>query len=438
METIGLFIYTIICCFWMPIAFQILLIDSIDKKKLLFGNIFNTVIIVCASIIAVNEISLIIACLAIVMIFLFYFRVKKIQLLYIPAAYIITVLCNYLVEWFYEKVFGTKLTINMTTMESIIQVLLITVFIYIVSFVILLIQRKLQNKSAEIMQNKVFLILLIIDMMLCVIAFLINNWIGRKTGSSNEINTILLLFWIYLVLTVIISLITFKVYNTRQNIIYEKEQYERLKEYTSQIEVMYQSIREFKHDYVNVLNSISGYLEEERYDELKKYFYESILKESKSIISDEFKLNQLTNIKDLGLKGLISSKLIYAHELGIKIVIDILDEIDTFYINSIDLNRIIGIYLDNAIEAALECKDDKEVFFNVVKEENSVAICIMNTFEDKHIPLSKLEQNGFSTKGEGRGIGLYNVKEVLKKYKGVTKSTSIKDGFFLQLLILQK
>lgn len=87
----------------------------------MFGNIFNAVIIVFASI-------------------------------------IITVLCNYLVEWFYKKVFGTELTINMTTMESIIQVLLITVFIYIVSFLILLIQRKLQNTSSEIMKNKVFLI----------------------------------------------------------------------------------------------------------------------------------------------------------------------------------------------------------------------------------------------------------------------------------------
>ena len=132
----------------------------------------------------------------------------------------------------------------------------------------------------------------------------------------------------------------------------EQMQYNSLKEYTSQIEALYKSVRAFKHDYVNILTSISGYLEAKDYDKLEVYFNDSVFKESGRLLRDNFKLNQLSNIKDMGFKGLASSKLIYAHEMGIDVEIDILHEIDNFYINIFDLNRIMGIYFDNATETA--------------------------------------------------------------------------------------
>ena len=171
---------------------------------------------------------------------------------------------------------------------------------------------------------------------------------------------------------------------------------------------------------------------------MNTYFNDNILKESRKLTQDDFKLNMLSNIKEPGLKGLISSKLIYAHEIGIKVVIDILDEVEEFYINIFDLNRIMGIFLDNAIEAANECKENKEIRFNVIKEEKAVVITLMNTFEVDEVDINIIEKNGYSTKGENRGLGLYNVKEILKKYRSVLKSTSVQDGFFVQSLVLQK
>lgn len=56
----------------------------------------------------------------------------------------------------------------------------------------------------------------------------------------------------------------------------EQMQYNSLKEYTSQIEAMYKSVRAFKHDYVNILTSISGYLEAKDYDKLEVYFNDSV------------------------------------------------------------------------------------------------------------------------------------------------------------------
>ena len=196
---------------------------------------------------------------------------------------------------------------------------------------------------------------------------------------------------------------------------------------------------EFKISFlVNILTSISGYLEAKDYDKLEVYFNDSVFKESGRLLRDNFKLNQLSNIKDMGFKGLASSKLIYAHEMGIDVEIDILYEIDNFYINIFDLNRIMGIYFDNAIEAAMACKQRKEIKFNIIKETKSVVVILKNTFNQENIALGRLNEYGYSTKGEGRGLGLYNVKEILKKYRNVSKSTSISEGYFEQTLILQK
>ena len=87
----------------------------------------------------------------------------------------------------------------------------------------------------------------------------------------------------------------------------------------------------------------------------------------------------------MGFKGLASSKLIYAHEMGIDVEIDILHEIDNFYINIFDLNRIMGIYFDNAIEAAMACKQRKEIKFNIIKETKSVVVILKNTFNQENI-----------------------------------------------------
>ena len=59
-------------------------------------------------------------------------------------------------------------------------------------------------------------------------------------------------------------------------------------------------------------------------------------------------------------------------------------------------------------------------------------------YQSKGTNLGRLNEYGYSTKGEGRGLGLYNVKEILKKYRNVSKSTSISEGYFEQTLILQK
>lgn len=268
-----------------------------------------------------------------------------------------------------------------------------------------------------------------------VIIFVFNVWLGQQIASAKMLFVNLIMFGIYFVTTFLFCHILIKMSSEKQYLKHEKQQVENLKEYTRQIEIMYGDLRRFKHDYVNILTSMSGYMDEKDYEGLQQYFRTEVLQTGRDMERENYRLNQLGNIKIPVLKGLLSSKLIYAHELGLDVVIDIMDEIEYLDIQLLDLSRVMGIYLDNAIDAAGACKHGKLVF-SMVKSDNSVTIIVENTTEDTDISLSKLGQNGYTTKGLGRGMGLYNVRQILLKYPHIVKETVVENGNFRQVLII--
>jgi len=82
-----------------------------------------------------------------------------------------------------------------------------------------------------------------------------------------------------------------------------------LQDYTHNLEVMYNGLRSFKHDYVNILLSMSGYIEHGDMDELKNYFENKIFPTKNLIDQGDYKLNQLGNIGVLEIKSLLCAKI---------------------------------------------------------------------------------------------------------------------------------
>ena len=189
------------------------------------------------------------------------------------------------------------------------------------------------------------------------------------------------------------------------NLDIRQDSYNRLQEYTNQIENMYSSLRSFKHDYSNIMLSMSGYIEANDMDGLKEYFDKEILPLSKKITKNTAHINQLMNIKTTELKSIISSKLFYAIELNINVNIEVTDEIVSLPIDTLDLCRVIGIFLDNAIEATLET-DQPSIRFALINLETEYIFVISNTFLEKGIPYAALAKPNVSTKGANRGRGL--------------------------------
>lgn len=204
-----------------------------------------------------------------------------------------------------------------------------------------------------------------------------------------------------------------------------------LQDYTRNLEAMYNSLRSFKHDYVNILLSLSGYIEDGDMDGLKDFFESRIFPTKNLITGEDYKLNQLSNIGVLEIKSLLSAKMIYAHESGIDITIDIPDKVESFFIDTVDLARILGNFLDNAIEATLET-EQPQIGLNIIQNKTGVSIIISNRFLDNGVMLHKLKQKGFSTKIGHQGIGLWNAQKIISSYDNVLLETTMKCDYFTQ------
>lgn len=286
--------------------------------------------------------------------------------------------------------------------------------------------------------SKQLLLLITTNLLTCLFIFLFNIVIGDYIGYSRSVITFnCILFACYFIISTILIVNIIKSHMEKVNLDIRQDSYNRLQEYTNQIENMYSSLRSFKHDYSNIMLSMSGYIEANDMDGLKEYFDKEILPLSKKITKNTAHINQLMNIKTTELKSIISSKLLYAIELNINVNIEVTDEIVSLPIDTLDLCRVIGIFLDNAIEATLET-DQPSIRFALINLETEYIFVISNTFLEKGIPYAALAKPNVSTKGANRGIGLYNAHEIISRYNHAFLDTEIQDKIFVQRLQLSK
>lgn len=204
-----------------------------------------------------------------------------------------------------------------------------------------------------------------------------------------------------------------------------------LQYYMRNLEDMYNGLRSFKHDYINILLSMSGYIQNGDMDELKQFFETKIFPTKNLIDQGDYKLNQFSNIGVLEIKSLLCAKIIYAHESGIDVTIDIPERVDSFPMDTIDLARMLGIFLDNAIEASPAVKQP-QIGLNIIRHDAGVSIIISNRFCDYGEGLHQLRQKGFSTKTGHQGIGLSNAQKIISSYDNVLLETTMQSGCFIQ------
>ncbi|AVK48513.1 hypothetical protein AXY43_10955 [Clostridium sp. MF28] len=278
------------------------------------------------------------------------------------------------------------------------------------SFVAYILKKFKFNLKDINVRNK-FSVLIFSNIALTALIFYINAMIIKFVHVDNLIILIdSILFLSYFFLTIIMVYIV--IIHFKNDLEYEnkKIQFESLQEYTLNLESMYNDMRKFKHDYINILSSMAGYFEYKDFEKLEKFFNKKILKLSENISNENYKLDKLQNIKIVELKGILSSKVIRAQELGIDLFIDIMEPIQFIKMDIIDLCRSIGILLDNAIEAAILCKVPS-VKIGIINKKNSTCILIINSCLDDTPPIYKMFAYGFSTKGSNRGCGLSNLKK---------------------------
>lgn len=150
------------------------------------------------------------------------------------------------------------------------------------------------------------------------------------------------------------------------------------------------------------------------------------------------------NLKALpkgGLKGLMYYKTIIAQNSKINLTIDvslkekgILSKLSDEDINT--LSKVLGILYDNAIEAAKESRK-KLLLLEIYELKDTVNIVISNTFKKDSL-LSSRNKKGISSKGTGRGYGLYFATKIISKNKWLEEKNEIIDNHYIETITINK
>ena len=153
-------------------------------------------------------------------------------------------------------------------------------------------------------------------------------------------------------------------------------------------------------------------------------------------------LKKLQYLPSGGLKGLIYYKIEEMKEKKINTFIDISPKVKNIKINKKidnnlkDISKIIGVYLYNAIEACSNSKE-KYIVLEIYLNNNEWVFSLSNTYEGK-IDTRKMDNEGYTTKGESKGYGLSLAKDLINKNENLRQEREIKGIYFVQRLYMKK
>lgn len=245
-------------------------------------------------------------------------------------------------------------------------------------------------------------------------------------------------------LQIIFSIVAYhEIVSIQQELLNKQKQKEildnqhQLEEYASYLEKSEDDLRAFRHDYKNILNSLKVSAQEGNVQEviqkLDKYTETNL--NSKALL----KYKDVNHIYVKSIKSIIISKLTELYNLNIPYNFECRSNIHNLpdHVDELDLVRIIGITFDNAIEESKALIAEKhdirsaEVQIMVYSDDpDEFEFEIRNKIQNKNISTSQIQQRGFTTKKDHKGLGLANIKEIESKYPDMSISYTIQDGWF--------
>jgi low affinity Fe/Cu permease len=216
-----------------------------------------------------------------------------------------------------------------------------------------------------------------------------------------------------------------------------KNEYDSLLKYMSEYEKALDEKSKNQHEYKNQLIMIENMIEEK--NEKARSYIKQLLneKENKNVEL----LNNLKSLPQGGLKGLIYFKAERMIEKGMEVHIHVDEVLDSRKLWNTcekelqDISRIIGVYIDNAIEAT-EIADKKYIIIDIEYEKDTIIFSFSNTYKGS-IEIDKIDQEGYSTKAKKRGYGLSLVQDIIQKNEVLSQTREINGIFFVQKLIIQ-
>lgn len=208
--------------------------------------------------------------------------------------------------------------------------------------------------------------------------------------------------------------------------------------YNETLKKVNEGVRGFKHDMGNIVQAILGYIAINDSEGAKNYCQNLVIGFNDinvlSILSPKV-------IDDPAIYGVVVNKILIARDKNMTLSLDINTSVSDINFPKFELSRILGILLDNAIEAG-EQTTDKKLILNMHHDydRNADIVIISNSVKDINIDLDKIYSKNYSTKKNPSGFGLYEVNKFFKKNpQGYIVSTIDKtDNLFTQTITIKR
>ncbi len=309
------------------------------------------------------------------------------------------------------------------------NVLVCTVFI----FLAIALRKPLKKLlSSRVTQNTRIITYIILT--ICCIAFF---FFFAITGMNNSNTKSFFIgsFAIIVFITILFSFIKQNIKNERLT-----KEYDNLIDFVKEYEMIIENQRIDRHENKNTLVNIkSKLIDKSKRNDIIEYI-DSILKE-KTTFSKE-KYAKLGYLPSNGLKGLFYYKIDRAENIGIKVSISIPKDVSKSLLYDLkgndykELCKILGVYLDNAIEASI-ISDDKNIGIEIYNRQDYVSVIISNSYCGEIDEVS-INKTGYSTKGSGRGYGLSLVNKIIKSNPIFENETNVTPKLYIQKLTIKK
>lgn len=422
MNNILLCIFAILESFLFQFFFTRLLHIKASKKQTIVYISFASIIGILTNKYLNGPISYFInlLCFFIYMIIIYKQNIKNSSIA-ILTTYILIFISAYLSQIFLSIILKITPTdiLNIPIYHILTSLLLYSLF-SIFYLLIIQLSRIISTKKPQLKLS------IIVNLILGIVVILIQSVIFalQKDALSSNLKLIILSSLLTYFLISMYSLFrTNKLEQTSQDL--EKE-----KIYNKTLSILHDNIRCFKHDFDNIVQILGGYIDLNDMNGLKRY-YKSLLEECK--LTNNLNVLNPQTINNPSIYSLLNNKYYKAANDGVTMNFEIFSDLSKINTNIYELSRILGILLDNSIEAARET-DEKVINIMIRSDAKKQIFIIENSCIDNNISTTKIFEKGYSTKENNSGIGLWKVHKILAKNTDIDLFTTVKNNKFTQEL----
>ena len=262
-----------------------------------------------------------------------------------------------------------------------------------------------------------------------IFGFLILSIQAILTAYYVSIVPIFLTFLNFIALLVYFFIVLYSLTKTMKLQITTKS-LENAENYNSTLSYLYDNVKAFKHDFDNMVFIIGGYIENNDINGLKTY-YKNLEKDCERVNGLALLNPELIN--NSGIYNLLMSKYKKANDYKVEIHLEYFFDLQKLKMPIYEFSRILGILLDNAIEAAKDSNEKQiNILFRDSQRNSTQIITIENSYNNKDVDTSLIFEKGKTSKPNHTGMGLWEVNQVLKRNNNVNLITSKNEIFFKQ------